>query len=83
MTGPAIISWSDLVCVTNTGTGRRANSLFVTLGKEGKIDLVEARAKVQTARRIFESHMTVLDTIEDYLRTESDKKGIDSAPKVD
>ena len=71
------VDWNGMVCLTNTGTGRKANSLFVAFGKSDvgsdgvtrtKINMTEARAKIQTAQRTMENHLTVLEALDDYFK---------------
>ncbi len=83
MKGPGFVEWSGMACLTNTGTGRKANSLFVPFGKDGKIDLLEARAKIEATKRVIESHLTVLDTVSDYFKAQGDKMGVDTTVKID
>lgn len=76
MTTAKFIPMDDgAIALVNAGTGRRANSLFVLLGKGGKIAPVEALAKIETAEKVLKQHETVLETVKVYLTKKAQDLG--------
>lgn len=69
--------------VLNAGTGRKINSLFLPLsGKAngGKVDILEARARIAHCTKVLFEHITVLETVDSYLKGKGDNMGIDTTP---
>ncbi len=67
--------WNGKTCLNNKGTGSRANSLFLVLGNEGELDVVNALNQLELASKCFYQHLEVIETAKAHFTKKAEELG--------